>query len=463
METAYRGTNRLVVGIVFGVITFWLFAQTMLNIGPAVQADLGISSSILNIAISLTGLFSGMFMVGSGAMADKFGRVKLTKIGMILSIIGSLCLVLAQGPVLLIIGRVVQGFSAAAIMPATLSLMKTYFEGPDRQRALSYWSIGSWGGSGICSLFGGMVATYLGWRWIFVFSIIFAIAGYLLVNGTPESKVVSTTKNTFDFNGLFSFVIMMLTFNLYITNGSSVGWTSPLSLVFIAVFVIAMVSFFKIERSNSNSLIDFSLFQNKAYSGATLSNFLLNASAGTLFVANTYVQMGRGYSSFQSGLLTIGYLVCVLSSIRLGEKALQKHGARKPMLFGTSLAGIGILLMSLTFIPGMIYSALVFVGYALYGLGLGYYATPSTDTAISAAPVSKVGVASGIYKMASSLGGAIGIAISSSVYSAMSSSTSFELAGMIGLWVNVLFVMIAVFSVILTAPHETRESLTNTN
>ena len=455
--------SMILSSIVFGVITFWLFAQTMLNIGPAVQADLGISSSVLNIAISLTALFSGMFMVGSGAMADKFGRVKLTKIGLVLSIIGSLCLVFAQGSVLLIIGRVIQGFSAAAIMPATLSLMKTYFEGPDRQRALSYWSIGSWGGSGICSLFGGMVATYLGWRYIFVFSIIFAIAGFLLVNGTPESKVVATARTAFDFSGLVSFVIMMLTFNLFITNGSSIGWTSPLEIVFVVVFIISTIIFFKVELAKTNSLIDFSLFKNKAYSGATLSNFLLNASAGTMFVANTYVQMGRGYSSFQSGLLTIGYLVCVLSSIRLGEKALQKHGARKPMLMGTSVAGIGILLMSLTFIPGTIYSVLVFVGYAFYGLGLGYYATPSTDTAISAAPVSKVGVASGVYKMASSLGGAIGVAVSSSVYSAMSTSTSFELAGMIGLWVNVLFVVIAVISVVITAPREIKESLVSTH
>ena len=462
METNYKGTNRLIVGIVFGVITFWLFAQTMLNIGPAVQADLGISSSVLNIAISLTALFSGMFMVGSGAMADKFGRVKLTKIGLVLSVIGSLCLIFAQGSVLLIIGRVIQGFSAATIMPATLSLMKTYFDGADRQRALSYWSIGSWGGSGICSLFGGLIATYLGWRYIFIFSIIFAIAGYLLINGTPESKVVSTEKKAFDLGGLFSFVIMMLTFNLYITNGSSLGWISPVSIALIVVFILSTVIFFKVETKHSNSLIDFSLFKNKAYSGATLSNFLLNASAGTMFVANTYVQMGRGYSSFQSGLLTIGYLVCVLSSIRLGEKALQKHSARKPMLLGTSIAGVGILLMSLTFIPGTFYSVLVFVGFALYGLGLGFYATPSTDTAISAAPASKVGVASGVYKMASSLGGAIGVAISSSVYSVLAANDSFELAGMTGLLVNVLFVVIAVISVILTAPREAEEALPHT-
>lgn len=99
------------------------------------------------------------------------------------------------------------------------------------------------------------------------------------------------------------------------------------------------------------------------------------------------------------------------------------------------------------------------MGFALSGLGFGFYATPSTDTAISAVPASKVGVASGVYKMASSLGGAIGVAISSSVYSVLAANGSFELAGMSGLLVNVLFVVIAVISVILTAPREAEEAL----
>ena len=148
METTYKGTNKMITGIVFGVITFWLFAQAMVNVVPAVQKDLGVSLGTVNIAISLTALFSGMFIVAAGGLADKVGRKKMTNIGFILSIIGSLCLVLAQGAVLLIIGRIIQGISAACIMPATIALMKAYFEGADRQRALSYWSIGSWGGSG---------------------------------------------------------------------------------------------------------------------------------------------------------------------------------------------------------------------------------------------------------------------------------------------------------------------------
>ena len=80
-----------------------------------------------------------------------------------------------------IIGRIIQGLSAACIMPATIALMKAYFEGADRQRALSYWSIGSWGGSGVCSFSGGAIATYMGWKWIFIFSIIFAILALWLI------------------------------------------------------------------------------------------------------------------------------------------------------------------------------------------------------------------------------------------------------------------------------------------
>lgn len=84
--------------------------------------------------------------------------------------------------------------------------------------------------------------------------------------------------------------------------------------------------------------------------------------------------------------------------IRIGEKILQRVGARKPMILGSGITAVGIALMALTFIPGTLYTVLVFIGFALFGIGLGMYATPSTDTAISNAPEDKVGVASGIYK-----------------------------------------------------------------
>ena len=135
----------------------------------------------------------------------------------------------------MIIGRVIQGISAACIMPATIALMKAYFEGAERQRALSYWSIGSWGGSGVCSFAGGAIATYMGWRWIFIFSIIFALLAMWLIKDTPESKAESTGAFKFDYTGLVIFIITMLALNVFITFGADLGWTSTITLVLLSL------------------------------------------------------------------------------------------------------------------------------------------------------------------------------------------------------------------------------------
>ena len=451
MENTYKGTNKLITGIVFGVITFWLFAQSLVNVVPAVQKDLGISLGTLNIGISLTALFSGIFIVAMGGLADKIGRKKITNLGLILSIIGSLCLVFANGAALLIIGRIIQGFSAACIMPATIALVKAYYEGADRQRALSYWSIGSWGGSGVCSFAGGLIATYLGWRWIFIFSIVFALLGLFLIKDTPESKAESSGKFQFDYTGLFIFIVVMLALNVLINYGSHLGWASPIAILLAAVTVVGAFIFIKVEKSKKVVLIDFSLFKNKPYAGATFSNFLLNAIAGTMVVANTYVQVGRGFSAFQSGMLSLGYLVAVLAMIRVGEKILQKIGAKKPMIWGTIITTIGVAIMGLTFLPDLPYTIVVFIGYALFGLGLGIYATPSTDTSVSNSPSNKVGEAAGIYKMASSLGSAFGVAISATIYGIMSAN-SLEVGATWGIVTNVIFGVLALLSIIFMVP-----------
>src|SRR3954467_15018724 len=461
METAsYKGTNKMITGIVFGVITFWLFAQAMVNVVPAVQEDLGISLGTLNIAISLTALFSGLFIVAAGGLADKVGRKKIAVIGFILSIIGSLCLVLAQGAALLIIGRIIQGVSAACIMPSTIALIKAYFEGADRQRALSFWSIGSWGGSGFASFAGGAIATSLGWRWIFIFSIVFAVLGMLLLKSTPESKQESEGAFKFDYTGLAIFAVTMLALNIFINYGSDFGWTSARSLGLLAVVIIGLIVFVKVEKSKEIVLIDFSVFKNKPYSGATASNFLLNGIAGTLVVANTYVQVGRGFNSFQAGMLSLGYLVAVLAMIRVGEKILQKVGAKKPMIWGAVITTVGVAIMGLTFLPDFAYTVVVFIGFALFGLGLGIYATPSTDTSVSNAPSDKVGQAAGVYKMASSLGGAFGVAISATVYGAFAANGNLETAATIGIIVNVIFGILSIISIVMLVPRDAGKTTT---
>jgi DHA2 family multidrug resistance protein-like MFS transporter len=472
-EDAYRGTDKLVFGIVLAVVTFWLFAQTTLNVAPTMREDLGISESLNNLAVSITALFSGIFIVVAGSLADRVGRVKLTYIGLALSILGSLLIALSPSSTaaFLMTGRVVQGLSAACIMPATLALMKAYYDGKERQRALSFWSIGSWGGSGLSALFGGFIASTLGWRWIFWFSILVAVASFLLIKGTPESKVESLPGSRFDWAGFAAFIVAMLAVNIVIGQGASLGWLSPLIIALAIVFVIATIAFFWVETGNPNGFVDLRLFDNKTYSGATLSNFLLNGAAGTLLVALSLVQQGAGLSSLQSGLLTVGYLVAILSTIRVGEKLLQKMGARKPMLMGCAITATGILLTTFTFLLAGQYMILAFIGFTLFGIGLGFYATPSTDAALSNVPGEKAGAASGIYKMASSLGAAFGVAISAALFTALSGidavfeplsdlflgrtdNVGIRFAASVALLFNVLMVIVAIIAIALTVPKD---------
>lgn len=118
---AFKGNDRLLFGIIMGVIAFWLFAQTTLNIAPDMSRDLGMTANSMNIAVAITALFSGIFIVVMGGLADRIGRMKIVRIGFYLNIIGSLLVALTPAgdlalPVLLI-GRALQGLSAACIMP----------------------------------------------------------------------------------------------------------------------------------------------------------------------------------------------------------------------------------------------------------------------------------------------------------------------------------------------------------
>src|SRR5689334_13801206 len=205
-RASYRGNDTLLFGMILGVLAFWLFAQTTLNIAPAMAADLAIATPVMNIAVSITALFSGIFIVVVGGLADRAGRVKILTWGFVFSIAGSMLVGLApRGALatpLLMLGRIAQGLSAAFIMPSSLALIKTYWDGAGRQRAVSLWSMGSWGGSGFAALFGGLMAENVGWRWIFFASIAVSVAGMLMVRGTPESRAEARPDYKFDTTGV---------------------------------------------------------------------------------------------------------------------------------------------------------------------------------------------------------------------------------------------------------------------
>lgn len=472
---AYQGNDRLLFGIIMGVLAFWLFAQTTLNISPLMAQDLGVQQSLMNIAVSITALFSGIFIVVMGGLADRVGRVKIVQWGFLFSILGSLLVALAPkggpGSSFLMLGRICQGLSGAFIMPASLALVKEYWDGAGRQRAISLWSMGSWGGSGFAALFGGLMAQNLGWRSIFFAGAAISVIGMLMVRGTPESRAEAKAGYKFDLAGVVTFMIAMVALELFATQGAKLGWSSWPSLGLLALAVIFGAIFFRIERGNPNAFVNFGLFSNMTYTGATISNLLLNGVAGMLIVSMTLLQVGGNMDAQQTGLLTLGYAIAIVAFIRVGEKLLQRFGPRKPMIWGTLIVGLSIILLMPTSLMLGTYKILAVLAYTLFGVGLAFYATPSTDAALSNLPSDQAGAGSGIYKMASSLGASFGVAVSAAVFTALSGDNgavawiegvityvgrqdnlAVREAAFFALAVNLLMVVAALVSIITTVP-----------
>lgn len=422
-----QGNDRILTGFILAVLTFWLFANSMMNIGPVMGKELGLSSNTMNIAVSLAALFSGIFVVVFGGLADHIGRARILRAGLYLSIAGSLLItVIPAGKTaepLLLAGRVLHGLSAACIMPTSLGLVKILWEGPAQQRAISFWSMGTFGGSGFSALFAGIVATNLGWRWIFVFSVIVAIISLYLLKKLPESKKDSSGKYRPDAFGIFIFLVSMICLELFITKGGSFGWLSFTSIVLILVAGITFTIFYYYEKRTSNHFFDLSLFKNKVFSGAILCNFLMNAAAGIIIVALTLMQTAANYSAQQAGMLTLGYAVSVIVFMRTGERFMRKIGARKPMFWGSLIVALSTVLLMQTYVMVGTYRILALIAFTLFGTGLAFFATPATTAALSNLPAEQSGAGAGIFKMASSLGAGFGIAISAGIFTAVSKST----------------------------------------
>ncbi|HEV2643069.1 MAG TPA: MFS transporter [Candidatus Elarobacter sp.] len=471
----YAGNDRLLFGMILGVLAFWLFAQTMVNIAPTMGADLGLQASVMNIAVSITALFSGIFIVVFGGLADRVGRVKVVQWGFVLSIIGSLLVGFAPaGPLAstaLVAGRICEGLSAACIMPASLALVKAYWKGAARQRAVSLWSIGSWGGSGFAALFGGLMAQNVGWRWIFFAGAAVSVVGMLMVRGTPESRAETKRGYAFDTAGVLTFMIAMVALEVLATQGAKFGWASAASLGLLGAAIVFGILFVRTELHNANAFVDFRLFRNPTYTGTTLSNLLLNAVSGIVLVAMILVQLAGRMSAQAAGMLTLGYAIAIVAFIRVGEKLLQRFGPRRPMVWGSLIVGVAIALLMPTSVRLGTYKILAFVAFTLFGVGLAFYATPSTDAALANLPDDEAGSGSGIYKMASSLGASFGVAISAAIFTALSADNAPVnwIAGMItfagrqdkvtmreaaffAFGANLLMVAAAIIAILLTVP-----------
>lgn len=421
----YACPGSVLLGMCIGVSLYWLFAMSMGALLPSIAATMGVQATDpnLGLASSMAGLVAGICIVPAGGLADRYGRVLLTRIGLGIGLIGMLLAGLAPTMELLIAGRFFQGLASAIIMPATLALVRVYYNDADRPRAISLWSMSTFGAASVSSLFGGLVATYMGWRWAFLLAIPCIFVAFWLLRSAPERKAAAQ-EQTFDALGFAALIVGFLALNLFVSKGKVWGWDSVATIGALVIFVVSMALFIPNELRHRSPIADLRLFKNKVFTGAVVANLFINSLIGILFVILAYLQKGRGLTPMEAALLTLGYAVTVVTMIRVGEKISLRTGPRLPMVLGALCFLVMVILLSMTSITAnTLYFTLVFLGLAAQGVGLGMFATPATGAAINAAPADKAGVAGGIFKMASSLGGAFGIAIHLAIYSAVAAST----------------------------------------
>lgn len=427
----YSGTDRDIIGLICAAVTFWLFGQTFLNVGPMIGKQVGMPDSVTTIAVSMGSLVCGMLIVMWGGLADSIGRMKILFIGNICNIIGSVLIACAMGgetaaTAMILTGRVFHGLAGGAITPNILAIGNTFWKGDKRARAISFISMGTFGGLALSSSVGGLIASSpLGWRSIFIISTLFSVLSILLLRNVPENKAERTEAFKPDIIGITSLALSMIGLQLFISQGGKIGWTSPIILGFAGLFLVAGIIFIITEKRVAQPLVNFSVFKSRTFTGAVSANFFMTTTAGIISVALWVLQNGANISPATSGYLTLGYAFCLLAFIRVGEKVMKKKGFRFPMILGTLIVLVSIISMMFTGVLASQYMVIVAIAFALYGFGLAMFATPSTTAALTSLSPNMVGAGSGVFKMASSLGSAIGIALAATIFATMQTTGTF--------------------------------------
>lgn len=444
--------SNIIIAIMLSALTYWLFAQSFINIGPLVGQTYQTSPAVLNLSISLTSFATGIFMVAAGDIADKIGQLRMTYMGLIISMFASLLLIISDITALLIIGRILQGLSAAILLPSTVGVLNNQFKGDHLRRAISYLMISTVGGIGLAGVIGGLIATNFGWQTNFIISIVIAFIAILLLKGTPEKVSQHSHRHPFDYKGMSIFAFMIGSFTLLLTQGFEQGWFSTFSIICLSIFSITTLIFIIIERRHEVPFIDFSVLRNRPFIGAFLNNFVLNSGLGVTVVFFIYAQTHLGLSAAQSGLVTLPYAIVAVAMIRLGEKATLRFGGKLMLIIGPLFPVIGITIISMTSLQPSQYIIAVVIGFVICAIGNGLVATPGLTIAIFSMPNEKVGLATGLYKMSGTLGGAFGIALSTTVFSMLQLNYTPSVAATVTFIVSIILMMLGSLSAYMIIP-----------
>ena len=382
---------------------------------PSIQTDLGFTQENLQWVISAYALVFGGFLLLGGRMADLLGRRRVFIGGLVVFTLGSLLCGLAWSEASLIGARALQGLGAATISPAALSILTTTFqEGRERNIALGAW--GAVGGVGAAAgvLFGGILTDLLSWEWIFFVNVPVGVAALVLAPVLlAESR--DTHARSFDAMGAIFVTSGLSLLVLAITKGQDWAWSSARTIGVFAAAAVLLASFIAWESRARDPLMPFSIFRLQTLAAANVAGFILGTALFGMFLMLTlYMQQVLHFSPLQTG---VGYLAVAGTAIvwaNVAAQAVNRVGVKPALVFGMSLFTVGLLYFTQVSPDGSYWKDL-FPGFLIIGLGMPFAFVPITIAALAGTKPQEAGLASGLINTSQQIGGAVGIAILSTI------------------------------------------------
>ena len=413
------GTDRkkwFALALILAVQFMTILDIAIVNVAlPSIQVDLGFSQENLQWVISAYALVFGGFLLLGGRSADLLGRRRIFMLGTVIFTLGSLLSGLAWDETSLIAFRALQGLGAATITPAALSiLVATFAEGRERNIALGAWGAVGGVGAAFGVLLGGVLTDLLSWEWIFFVNVPVGIAALIL---TPFLLSESLDKHGqgFDIPGAVLVTSGLSVLVLGITQGNGWGWDSAATIGTFAAAAVLLLAFVGWESRVKDPLVPFSIFRLQTLTAANVAGFILGTALVAMFLMLTlYMQQVLGLSPIQTGL---GYLAVAGTAIiwaNVAAAAVTRVGVKPALVFGMSLMTVGLLYFTQVSVNGSYWTDLL-PGFLIIGLGMPFAFVAITIAAVAGTKPQEAGLASGLINTSQQIGGAVGIAILSTI------------------------------------------------
>jgi EmrB/QacA subfamily drug resistance transporter len=409
-----HSTNPWVVLVIICLAQFMVVLDaTIVNVAlPSIQKDLGLSEANLQWIINAyTLVFAGFLLLG-GRAGDLLGRKRLFLVGLVIFTTASLLNGLSSTSGMLIGFRALQGLGAALISPAALSIISTTFaEGKERARALGVWAAIAIGGSAIGLVLGGALTQSFSWRWIFFVNVPVGIFAFLAaLRLVPESKDEHAHQG-YDVAGAVTVTGGLMALVYAIVTSATHGWGSAQVIGFFGLALVLLAAFIVIELRSSEPLVRLSIFRTRSLTTANLTMFLAFSGMFAMFFFNTlYIQRVLGYKPLEAGLAFLPFSAGVMVSAGLASNLVPRIGVRPIAAAGMLLTIVGLLLFARVPVDGS-YAANVLPGMILSSLGMGAVFMPLTLVATTGLHDEDQGLASGLFNTSQQVGGALGLAI----------------------------------------------------